>query len=66
VADRDTDEPGDEESFREQAWEMVHWKRILAQAEKYVREIPRLEWLYFGQNPMGVVESDSNCSKVGR
>jgi hypothetical protein len=37
IASRDTDEPGDRgESFREQAWEMVHRKRVLAEVEKYV------------------------------
>jgi hypothetical protein len=67
IASRGTDEPGDaEESFREQAWERVHRKRVLAEAEKYVREMPRLEWLYFGQISMGIVESDSDSSKVGK
>jgi len=67
VTSSDTDEPDDaEESFHDQAWEMVHRKRVLAEAEKYVQEMPRLEWLYLGQIPMGVVESDSDSSKVGR
>jgi len=67
IVSRDTDEPGDaEESFHDQAWEKVHRKRVLAEAEKYVREMPRLEWLYFGQIPMGVVESNPDSSEVGR
>jgi hypothetical protein len=66
IASRAADELRDvEENFRKQGWERVHRKRVLAEAEKYVRVMPRLEWLYFGQIPMGVVKSDSDSSEVG-
>ncbi|KAF7510817.1 hypothetical protein GJ744_005917 [Endocarpon pusillum] len=38
-------------------WEEQHRKRILLEADRYVRLLPKLEWLYFGQIPMGVTES---------
>jgi hypothetical protein len=40
----------------EQIWERQHQHMILVEANKYIRMLPKLEWLYFGQLPMGVIE----------
>lgn len=34
-------------------WEQRHRKRMLKEANKYARELPKLEWLYCGQLVMG-------------
>lgn len=34
-------------------WELSHRNRMLAEAEKYAAIMPNLEWVYFGQLPMG-------------
>jgi len=39
---------------RDQCWELNHRHRMLTEAHKYVRVMGNLEWLYFGQMPMGV------------
>lgn len=38
---------------REAIWEQVHRNRMLTEANAYVHLMPQLEWLYFGQVPMG-------------
>ena len=59
-ASQNTDDVGDvEELQHEAAWEMVHRKRVVAEANEYVREMPRLDWLYFGQTAM-CIESNSD------
>jgi hypothetical protein len=37
-------------------WESQHQHRILVEADKYIRILPKLEWLYFGQLPMSVIK----------
>ena len=66
MADRDTDEPGDEESFHEQAWEMVHWKHVLAEADKYLRAMPRSSSCTLDELSLVFIESYFGSSKVGR
>lgn len=49
----------------EKIWERQHRRRILKEADKYLRMLPRLEWMYFGQIPMSVVDSaDSHGRKA--
>ncbi|MCJ1469002.1 hypothetical protein MMC07_007634 [Pseudocyphellaria aurata] len=38
-------------------WERQHRRRILAEANDYVRVLPRLEWMYFGKIRMAVVNA---------
>ncbi|MCJ1469646.1 hypothetical protein MMC07_008282 [Pseudocyphellaria aurata] len=38
-------------------WERQHRRRILAEADDYVRVLPRLEWMYIGKIRMGVVDT---------
>ncbi|MCJ1461963.1 hypothetical protein MMC07_000563 [Pseudocyphellaria aurata] len=38
-------------------WERQHRRRILAEADDYVRVLPRLEWMYFGKIRMAVVNT---------
>lgn len=44
----------------EKAWERVHLRKMLAEADQYLQEMPDnpLEWMYFGQIPMGVKSVD--------
>lgn len=41
-------------------WERLHQEKMLSEAQNYLQELPNhpLEWMYFGQIPMGV-KSDS-------
>lgn len=38
------------------AWERIHRAKMLSEADKYLQAMPDhpLEWMYFGQIPMGV------------
>lgn len=36
-------------------WELLHRLRMLAEAHKYFEKMSNLEWVYFGQLPMGVM-----------
>lgn len=47
----------------EQVWESQHRDMILVEANKYVRILPKLEWLYFGQLPMHVTERDDESDR---
>lgn len=40
-----------------QIWERQHRRRILAEADDYIRVLPRLEWVYFGKISMGVIDA---------
>ncbi|MCJ1426647.1 hypothetical protein MMC29_004550 [Sticta canariensis] len=42
-----------------QIWERQHRQRILAEADDYIRVLPRLEWVYFGKIPMGVIDAEN-------
>ncbi|CAF9925270.1 MAG: hypothetical protein HETSPECPRED_005792 [Heterodermia speciosa] len=44
-------------------WERRHRQRMLDEANTYARVIPRLEWIYLGQIPMGIVKGDQTGSK---
>lgn len=46
-------------------WERGHRQRMLDEAKKYIDVMPKLQWLYFGQIPMGVV-SDQRGPKTVR
>lgn len=39
-------------------FEYQHRKFILGEANKYLRVLPTLEWLYFGQIPMEIIDKD--------
>lgn len=39
---------------RAEDWERGHRQRILDEANEYVKVMPKLEWMYFGQIPMEV------------
>lgn len=41
-------------------WERQHRRLILKEADDYVRALPKLEWMYFGQIPMGVDKDSEN------
>jgi hypothetical protein len=47
----------------EALWESQHRDMILAEADKYVRILSKLEWLYFGQLPMQVTERDGESDR---
>jgi hypothetical protein len=66
-----TEDPDEEDSDHvdsdgrgQSRWESLHRKRMLLEADRYCRLLPELQWLYLGQLPMGVVES--NDPKEGR
>ncbi|KKA24248.1 hypothetical protein T310_1787 [Rasamsonia emersonii CBS 393.64] len=44
----------------EKAWERIHLRKMLSEADKYLQEMPdnHLGWMYFGQIPMGVKSVD--------
>lgn len=52
------------EEKREAIWEQMHKGMVLGQAHKYMRVLPDLEWLYFGQLPMRVTYSERNKKKI--
>lgn len=54
VARRNVDQAKDR---LEPLWEEEYRKRMLLEADKYARILPRLQWLYFGQFPVGAAES---------
>lgn len=60
------EDPADPESDgrSEKLWEQQHRNRILLEADKYVRLLPELQWLYFGHIPMAVTKSAD--AKEGR
>ena len=41
-------------------WERLHRERMLDEATEYVDALPKLEWLYIGQIPMSIVESEED------
>ena len=55
----DGEDAGDEDPDQrmDRLWEQQHRKRILSEADEYVRLLPELQWLYFGQIPMSVADS---------
>jgi hypothetical protein len=50
-------DPGQERERREKLCEQQHRRRMLLQARGYVRLLPKLQWFYFGQIPMGFADS---------
>jgi hypothetical protein len=38
-------------------WEENHRDRMIAEADKYVLSMPKLEWMFIGQYPMSITES---------
>lgn len=48
----------------ERRWEQIHRGLILSEAHEYMRLLPELDWLYFGQLPMRVVYSTRKRRKV--
>jgi len=46
-------------------WERGHRQRMLDEANKYIDVMPKLQWMYFGQIPMGV-KSEQPGSKIVR
>lgn len=40
---------------REHNWEQEHRSRMLTEADQYGHIMPQLEWIYFGQIPMGLL-----------
>ena len=49
-----------------QRWEPRHRRRIVDQAKKYVKVMPQLKWIYFGQLPMDVETSEKTGSRFVR
>lgn len=49
---------------RDCIWEQIHRARILTEANAYLHIMPQLEWLYFGQIPMGFTELPGNQGKT--
>lgn len=59
VEDEDDAEQARLDNFRHrvrEAWERIHLEKMLSEADKYLQALPNhpLEWMYFGQIPMGV------------
>jgi hypothetical protein len=57
--DQDDADEAHEEDFPSRvrkAWERIHLAEMLSEADKYLQALPDhpLEWMYFGQIPMGV------------
>ncbi|KAL1980474.1 hypothetical protein VTN96DRAFT_4131 [Rasamsonia emersonii] len=57
--DRDDEDEGHLDEFRNrvrEVWEQIHLEKMLSEADKYLQALPNhpLEWMYFGQIPMGV------------
>ncbi|KAF4451658.1 hypothetical protein F53441_5337 [Fusarium austroafricanum] len=50
-SEEDDDDESDEDEIR--LWERAHRNRMLDEAEKYAAILPRLEWMFCGQRPMG-------------
>ena len=48
---------------RRKIWEQIHRGMILSEAHKYMRVLPELDWLYFGQLPMRVTYSSNKRKK---
>ena len=48
---------GDALNARDSRGEQIHQGMITGEAHKFIRVMPALEWLYFGQLPMGVRHS---------
>ena len=55
---------GDNVEITRKEFEAGHISRMLHQAVLYVKELPQLEWLYFGQIPMAVVRPDRSGQKT--
>lgn len=49
---------------RNSVWERKHRTRMLTEANAYVQRLPQLEWIYFGQIPMGFTEPTGTQGKV--
>ena len=49
---------------RKRTWERIHRGMILSEAHQYMRLLPELEWVYFGQLPMRVIYSDQKRKKI--
>ncbi|KAH8653041.1 hypothetical protein BGZ61DRAFT_468192 [Ilyonectria robusta] len=47
------EEDVEDNDFHHQVWERAHRNRMLAQAEEYAAALPKLEWMFCGQRPMG-------------
>jgi len=50
--------------YNNKEWEDQHKERILKEANHYVKEMANLEWLYFGQIPMQVAESQVTGCRI--
>ncbi|KAF9776878.1 hypothetical protein IL306_004870 [Fusarium sp. DS 682] len=68
--DQDTEsEYGEDENELEPlsvTWERAHRNRMLDQAEKYVKILPQLEWVLFGQRPMGFKKTLEGKTQIVR
>jgi hypothetical protein len=42
---------------RVRVWEDGHKRRMVAEAEKYIASMPKLEWIFLGQYPMAVTKA---------
>ena len=54
----------DNEEVREHRWEQIHRGMILGEAHQYMRVLPSLDWVYFGQLPMRVTYSAKKKKKI--
>lgn len=55
-----------DEHHTQEKFEEDHRQWIVGQADDYIEEMPRLEWLYFGQIPMAVDHSSEAQRKIAR
>lgn len=55
--------PADSEE-RDRIWEEKHRKRVLTEANGYAHLMPHLEWLFFGQIPMGFEEQSGIQGRI--
>lgn len=51
--EEEEEEDDEDNNVHYQAWERAHRNRMLTQAEKYAAILPKLEWMFCGQRPMG-------------
>ncbi|SPJ89724.1 uncharacterized protein FTOL_13085 [Fusarium torulosum] len=47
------EEHDEDDDFHHELWERAHRNRMIGQAESYAAILPRLEWIFCGQRPMG-------------
>ncbi|KAF5632031.1 hypothetical protein F52700_6548 [Fusarium sp. NRRL 52700] len=52
--------------YAEWIWERAHRNRMLDQADKYAAILPKLEWMFCGQRPIGYTEAPEGQCELRR